>query len=214
MRNPIPRFLQNPKSNLLLSGLILLLCLTTSFSLTAQDHISKKEAKNWVKKGSWRTDLQIKPDASINAITFETQYKKHENWWKKAFNFLNRKDLADLADGNYPIVGKEVYAAVSSYVPVNRDEKQWEAHRKYADIQMVLTGAEKIGKTQVSKLKVSVPYDPGTDNENLKGKGKFYTAKPGTFFIFFPGDAHKPGIKVHKGAGQKVKKIVIKMKVD
>lgn len=214
MKNTTTRFFRNHQSIPFLFSLIVWFCLSGSLSLNAQNKISKKEAKNWIKNGNWKNGLQLQPHASINAVAFETQYKAHEEWWKKALAFLNRKDLATLADGTYPIVGQDVFAAVSSYVPVNKGEKQWEAHRNYADIQMVVTGAEKIGKTSVSKLKVTVPYNPETDNENLKGKGKFHIAKPGTFFIFFPGDAHKPGIKAHKGDTQKIKKIVIKMRVN
>jgi YhcH/YjgK/YiaL family protein len=41
--------------------------------------------------------------------------------------------------------------------------------------------------------------------------GKFYTAKPGTFFLFFPQDVHRPNIKV-KGYDL-VKKLVIKIRM-
>jgi beta-galactosidase beta subunit len=39
-----------------------------------------------------------------------------------------------------------------------------------------------------------------------------YEATPSNFFIFFPDDAHRPGLK--NGVNSKVKKIVIKLKAD
>jgi YhcH/YjgK/YiaL family protein len=60
---------------------------------------------------------------------------------------------------------------------------------------------------------VLTPYDATKDIEfitvsqivNIK-------ATPSNFFIFFPGDAHRTGLKV--GENSKVRKIVIKVKVD
>lgn len=176
--------------------------------------VSAKTAKQWVEHGTWRNDLTVKPDPSINAQTFYLQYHKHQDWWDKAMAFLNRSDLATLAVGNYPIVGQDVFAAVSEYVPKDIEKSQWESHRKYADIQAVITGVEKIGKADASKLTVTKPYSEAADGANYLGSGKYYVAKPGTFFIFFPGDAHRPGLKVHPGDTAQVKKLVIKMRVD
>lgn len=190
---------------------LLLIVSASAFTLPAN---AQNKAEQWLQSGTWRKNLQLQPHTSINAKTFEKEYNKHKEWWDKAFAFLNRKDLATLKDGKYPIVGDNVFAAVSSYVPVRKKDKQWEAHRKYADIQMVISGKEKIGKSNVSKLTVTKPYNSASDNENLRGKGKFYMAQPGTFFIFFPGDAHKPGIKAFKKQNKSIKKIVIKMRVN
>ena len=170
--------------------------------------------EQWLQSGAWQNGLSATPHPSIDAQKFQEQYTKHKARWDTAFAFMQRADLAQLADSTYPLIGKDVFAAVSSYVPVDSSAKQWEAHRNYADIQMVLTGSEKIGKSEVSQLTVSVPYSSETDNENLTGKGTFYLAQPNTFFIFFPGDAHKPGIKAQKDQNKKIKKLVIKVRVD
>ncbi|MFA5820146.1 MAG: YhcH/YjgK/YiaL family protein, partial [Bacteroidales bacterium] len=37
-------------------------------------------------------------------------------------------------------------------------------------------------------------------------------ATPDKFFIFFPSDAHRPGLKV--GENSQVRKVVVKVKVD
>lgn len=175
---------------------------------------SARAAKKWMRHGAWRKGLHVKPSPSINATEFYTQYHKHKDWWDKAFAFLNRSDLASLAPGTYPIVGKDVYASISEYVPKDIDKSQWESHRKYADIQSVITGKEKIGKSPVAQLTVTRPYNPNSDGANYTGPGKYYIAKPGTFFIFFPGDGHRPGLKTSPSDTSHVKKLVIKMRVS
>lgn len=176
--------------------------------------VSKKAAWKWMEHGSWRNGLWEKPSASIHASTFYMQYHQHPEWWEKAFAFLNRKDLSSLASGNYPIVGQDVYASISTYVPKDIDKTQWEAHRKYADIQCMIEGEEKIGESPISKLTQTVPYNESKDAANYKGPGKYFIAKPGTFYIFFPGQGHRPSLKVNASDTMMVKKIVIKMRVD
>lgn len=189
-------------------------CYTASAQTTTFNNVSKKTAKQWMEHGTWRKDLSEKPSPSVNARTFYLQYHRHPDWWEKAFVFLNRKDLTSLAPGNYPIAGEDVYASVSTYVPKDFDKTQWESHRKYADIQCMIEGEEKIGEAPVSKLTLTVPYNEAKDAANYKGPGKYYIAKPGTFFIFFPGEGHRPNIKAHAADTTMVKKIVIKMRVE
>jgi YhcH/YjgK/YiaL family protein len=56
-------------------------------------------------------------------------------------------------------------------------------------------------------------YDSTKDIEFMKvGKIIKYVATPSNFFIFFTGDAHRPGLK--DGVNSPVRKIVIKVKVD
>jgi YhcH/YjgK/YiaL family protein len=199
----------------LASVLLLFVFSLASVSVTAQSAAPKssKAAKKWMEHGAWRKGLHVKPSSSINATEFYTQYHKHKEWWDKAMAFLNRSDLGSLAPGTYPIVGKDVYASISEYVPKDIDKSQWESHRKYADIQAVIAGKEKIGKSSVSQLTVTRPYNPKSDGANYTGPGKYYIARPGTFFIFFPGDGHRPGLKTSPSDTAHVKKLVIKMHV-
>jgi YhcH/YjgK/YiaL family protein len=193
--------------------LLLLGCCLYVSSVAQSSSVSAAEAQQWVAQGAWRKGLTVTPHASVNAQTFYAQYHKHKDWWDKAMAFLNRKDLASLAPGTYPIVGKDVYASITEYVPKDMDNSQWESHKQYADIQAVITGKEKIGKTAVSGLTVTEAYDAKQDIAHYQGPGDYYTATPGTFFIFFPGEAHRPSLKTDPADTQQVKKLVIKMHV-
>lgn len=175
--------------------------------------VSSSKARKWERTGDWRQGLSMKPDKSVDAQMFYTQFHAHPDWWQKAVEFMKRPDLATMAVGTYPIVGKDVFATISEYVPKDLTKSLWEAHHNYADIQAVITGEEKIGKSDPAKLKEVHPYKEANDAANYEGPGKYYIAKPGTFFIFFPGQAHRPGLKVNAGDTAHVRKLVIKMRV-
>jgi len=60
---------------------------------------------------------------------------------------------------------------------------------------------------------VSQEYDENRDIEFFSVKeSKSLLATPDKFFIFFPSDAHKPGLIA--GKADSVKKIVIKLRID
>jgi len=186
----------------------MLLLVVSGHSQTAW---TKAKAVQWMKAGDWKNGLQVKPHASINPLEFAEQYNKNKEVWDKAFAFLNRKDLDTLAPGNYPLDGKKVYAIVSTYDSKDMDKTKWESHRKYIDLQYVISGKEKIGVAPVSQAKVTEAYDEAKDIAHYESAGKYYVAEPGTFFLFFPQETHRPGIKVDSSVP--VRKLVIKISV-
>jgi biofilm protein TabA len=185
--------------------------LLQAFSGHSQTTWTKAKAAQWMKAGEWKNGLQVKPHASINSQEFAEQYNRNKEIWDKAFTFLNRKDLDTLSPGNYPLDGKKVYAIVSTYDSKDMDKTKWESHRKYIDLQYVISGKEKIGVAPVSQAKVTEAYDEAKDIAHYESTGKYYVAEPGTFFLFFPQETHRPGIKVD--ASVPVRKLVIKISV-
>lgn len=173
--------------------------------------MTKEQAVQWVKTGAWKNGLDKKVHPSVNAVLFAEQYNKNKAVWDKAFVFLNRKDLATLAPGKYPIDGDKVYATVGEFVTKDMDSTKWESHRKYIDLQYMITGKEKIGVASVAGAKVTAAYDDAHDIAHYETNGHFYVAEPGTFFLFFPTDAHRPDLK--EKTNDHVKKLVIKIGV-
>jgi YhcH/YjgK/YiaL family protein len=56
-------------------------------------------------------------------------------------------------------------------------------------------------------------YNDGKDIEFMTvNESSTYKATPDKFFIFFPSQIHRPGLKL--GENSKVRKIVVKVKVD
>jgi len=177
----------------------------------AQDTWNESAATAWLNKKEWKNGLKLDVHSSVNKVVFAEQYHKNQGVWDKAFAFLRDSDLTKIKPGKYAIDGTNVYAIVTEAPSKEFEASAWESHRKYIDLQYVIKGQETIGVAPVSKATVTKPYNEANDNANYNAEGQYYVAIPGTFFLFFPGDAHRPNIKV---AGYDVvKKIVIKIKV-
>ena len=132
--------------------------------------------------------------------------------WQAAFEFLSTLK-PDVEDKKYHIQGTDIFAMVSSYKTRPADAIQFEAHRKYVDIQAVMSGSEEIGWLPVGELLTKQPYDASKDIEFYHHPNTSYTrinVSPGTFVVLFPRDAHKPSLMVGSIAGS-VKKVVIKI---
>ena len=131
---------------------------------------------------------------------------------KPAFEFLEQHAGAQgLADGRIDIEGDRMFALVQTYKPKPVKGSKFEAHRRYADVQYIAAGAEKIGCAPTAALKVEVPYDPQKDIE-FYAQPERYTpiAMPaGTFAVFYPEDAHMPCCRLDSDA--RVRKIVVKV---
>ena len=128
---------------------------------------------------------------------------------RAALDYLAVTDLSGLAPGRHDIDADRVFALVQRYETKPRSTGEWEAHRKFIDVQYVIEGIELMGYAPIGGLTVTRPYAEDKDFELLAGAGDFLTARPGMFFIFHPGDAHMPCIAPAKPAP--VRKIVIKV---
>jgi biofilm protein TabA len=178
------------------------------------EKITPARATKWFHSREWAKDLRLEAHKSSDALEFSFQYAKNREYWDKALAWLRDTDLETAAPGKYEIDGDKVYATVAEGQTKNPEDTRWEAHLKYIDIQYVVIGKEKIGVAPLSKAFGTEPFNTDKDvgfYEIPEPDCKYYVAEPGTFFIFFPQDAHRPGIRA-KGTDT-VKKIVIKIKV-
>jgi YhcH/YjgK/YiaL family protein len=175
---------------------------------------STEKTDKWYEEGEWLNGWQVMPDESINRKTFAVSYFKNKERWDKAFIFLKENDLSALEIRRYDIDDDNIYAPVSEYLTKNEEDARYEAHRKYIDIQYVISGSEMIGIAPLSQKQETLePYSAENDIEFFTVTGdENRLATPDRFFIFFPEDAHRPGLKVDTNS--MVKKIVVKVKVD
>jgi len=136
---------------------------------------------------------------------------------KKGFDFIKNNDLKIFKDRRYVIEGKEespeIYANIQTIETKAENEKKWEAHRKYIDIQYVIKGAEKMGYGILEDFReVLIPYDENKDIEFLDGaKYSFVNVQEGDFTVFFPNDVHAPALQYDKPS--KIKKVIVKIRV-
>ena len=196
---------------------LLVTVFTLSLGLSSQAQsgktCTKENATKWFNSGKWLNGLKLKASESTDKLEFAKLYHKNKALWDKAFAYLKETNLETIAVGKYPIVGDSLFATVSEGPTKKFEDTKWESHRKYVDIQYIIKGKEKMGVAPVSTATVVVPYDEKKDAANYTtDKGKFFVAEPGTFFIFFPQDAHRPGTKIEGCDSDK--KIVLKLRID
>jgi len=132
---------------------------------------------------------------------------------KKIAAFLRGVDA--LPEGKHEIDGNKIYASIQNITTKPLEEGKFEAHRQYADIQIVLEGAEQIGVTQYDDLDIRTPYSEPKDVELYEPKTPEYSEvamRPGYFVLLMPYDIHMPCLAVNEP--QPVKKVVIKVAVE
>jgi YhcH/YjgK/YiaL family protein len=127
-----------------------------------------------------------------------------------ALNWLRSEDIADLKPGTYELRGRDIYAIVAEYEPKPPEACRLETHRRYIDVQYVARGLELMGHARASALEPDGPYDEARDVQFYRGASDFTPMREGMFAIFYPEDAHMPGV-APEGPVARVGKIVVKV---
>ena len=121
--------------------------------------------------------------------------------------FLSKTDLRQLPVGRQEIDGDRLYVNVMEVDGHSCAEAQLEYHRKYIDLQIVLSGEETMGWSALQDLPEGISFDSEKDYALVKAPvSAWFPVKPGFFAVFFPQDAHAPCC----GAG-KIRKAVLKV---
>lgn len=109
------------------------------------------------------------------------------------FNFITKNVSNKTPDGKYDIA-RGIYALIQECEPKIKKEQLLETHKKYVDLQYVISGKEKIGWKFVDKsLKVFKKYNLKQDIAFFSNQPDTYIRlKKGEFVIFFQEDAHAP----------------------
>jgi YhcH/YjgK/YiaL family protein len=126
----------------------------------------------------------------------------------KAIEFLKSHNLAELEVGKTELQGKDLLVNVQETKPKTKEMAKLETHNLFIDIQIPVSATEVMGYTAAKDCKeVKTPYNPEKDITFFEGLAESYVdVKPGMFAIFFPQDAHAPGIC------EGVKKVIVKVK--
>lgn len=141
-------------------------------------------------------------------------YKSILPYTQEIIAYLQANDISLLEEGKYPLVGEEVYMMIQHYKTQPETAKKWESHKKFIDLQIVISGEEYMCYNQIDLLTISDPYKEEEDYmlyQNDLEEFSFIKVMKDHFCIFFPTDGHKPGI--HIKHEQTVKKAVIKIAV-
>ena len=131
------------------------------------------------------------------------------------YDFVIKALASGVENGKYPLEDG-AYAAVSEYETKPMATSKFEAHRKFIDVQLILSGSEIIGVCPTDGFSDADrlgEYNPDKDVEFFAVRGDFekLALSAGDFAILYPEDAHMPG--VHETAPAQIKKIVLKIPV-
>jgi len=145
----------------------------------------------------------------IDRIENLAQYASINPRFAEAITYLLAHNFIHEEIGKTVLESNELIVNVTQTHPKTKEEAKLETHENFIDIQIPLSDTEIMGYTPIAICPEAVaPYDPEKDITFYKGLAKNYlTIEPGMFAIFFPSDAHAPGITPIG-----VKKVIIKVK--
>ncbi len=137
------------------------------------------------------------------------QYRALSKNMAKAIDFV-LKFTPEMADGRYEIDGKNVYAMVTTGETKISKEPIYEAHRKYIDLQYIVSGEEDTGYIDISDAEIEKEYDEEKDFLMVKGTGSEVRVAKNHFYIAYPFDGHAPMRSKNPGI---IRKVVVKVLV-
>lgn len=161
-------------------------------------------------KKSWGGEGEMICDALVNGKKYKGIHKNLD----EALIFLETFE-GKIEEGKTIINGDQVFINVMSYDGKHVEDGLYEAHKAYLDIHIVLEGKEILYNAPVHTLEEVQTFDEANDFGLYKGeKEQVCYLKPGNFAICFTTDGHMPGIKWHDESTEKIKKMVVKVKID
>lgn len=92
--------------------------------------------------------------------------------------------------GFIDLVGNAL-ASVLKGITKDMDAGDYEAHRKYLDVQVLLQGDETVVWADIADLTETEAYNSDTDKAMYAGEGSAVGIRPGMCYICWPHDAHK-----------------------
>ncbi len=133
---------------------------------------------------------------------------------KEIEKFVGSRDCSKVPDGEHEILGRELFVRVADYQTGPAEQKQFEAHLVYADLQLIASGSEIMKVSLELKPKAVTSYERAPDIQFFEDPAEVSSVvvSAGQFAVFYPGELHKPGCNLPAGLGR-IKKLVFKIKM-
>ena len=131
----------------------------------------------------------------------------------------NENKILSLVNGSYDVGYNNIKMNLGKYFTKSENEKFWESHKKYLDVQIMINGTEKVAINDIRDMEIK-SFDEEKDLTILEGDKAFdIVMKTGDVLVFFPNDVHKPELNVSEnddsGNIRKiVTKVVFKIEID
>jgi len=132
--------------------------------------------------------------------------------FREFMQFFNSNDLEELPACKIKLMGNDLFVNILDFKGKAQADCKMEAHHDYIDIQIPLGDSEKMGwKAQEDCSDILTEYNEDKDVEFYKDPASAIVDVPqGHFAVFFPSDAHQPGI----APGKQYRKIIVKTRVE
>ena len=128
-----------------------------------------------------------------------------------ALEFLANTDFNTMELGRYELDGDNIFYMVQSY-DTDPEKTISEAHKKYIDIQFMVSGEELIGVAPMGYEEKETQAIPENDVWFYECKTERVTLIENSFMVLYPNDLHCPGVATNNKP-MTCKKVVIKVKV-
>ena len=131
----------------------------------------------------------------------------------------NENKILSLVNGSYDVGYNNIKMNLGKYFTKKENDKFWESHKKYLDVQIMINGTEKVAINDIRDMEVK-SFDEEKDLTILEGDKAFdIIMKTGDVLVFLPNDVHKPELNVSEnddsGNIRKiVTKVVFKIEID
>lgn len=145
-----------------------------------------------------------------------SKFSEVRKYSELAADFMEKFNPADYADGRYDLDDKGLFVNIQSYTTNPRENQKYEAHKRYIDVQYIISGKEGFCLKDISEMKESdvvVPYSEESDIMFFSNKveGEYHALTDGEFLVMPPECAHMPGMAVDNPSP--VRKMVVKIPV-
>ncbi len=125
-------------------------------------------------------------------------------------DFIKNKNLNTLKNGQHKLTNDISYN-VLSFKTNSEEERGWEAHQQFIDIQTIIEGKERIDYQHIDKMEIG-EYEVKDDFLQVTGNSNFSVEmEEGMILILYPQDAHKTGININ--GSRDIRKVVFKVNV-
>ena len=147
----------------------------------------------------------------VDTLQNSKRVEKLHPLFERAFDYLKHTDFTQIKDGKVETDDPRLYFTVVNFRGKDPQDATLETHQKYIDIQLPIVGVESIGwKAGDELMIISENYCCEKDITFYHDFPTTYTKLyPGQFAIYFPEDAHAPGI----GQGD-IRKVIAKVAIE
>ena len=124
----------------------------------------------------------------------------------------NENKILSLVNGSYDVGYNDIKMNLGKYFTKKENEKFWESHKKYLDVQIMINGTEKVSVGDMRNMDIK-SFDAEKDLVILDGEKTFdIIMTTGDVLVFFPNDVHKPELNVSENDNSgNIRKIVTKV---